>query len=171
MQDAIDEVLNDDGLLWMLRDIGVDPGRASANIHGFADRVAWIESDGDTQAENDTSSARGSYQWLTEGDDNAFQDDLAGAKLYYKKAGVEAPEWVDQAIASNDPTSLTANQSKKLFLWRMYRTAPNAELRKAYLGDQEVQKDLYYTKHHTDPDEATIQRVEKAYAPVTEDAA
>lgn len=160
-----DEVLNDDAILWMLKDIGVDPGRAAANIHNFADKVAWIESSGDTQAENETSSAKGAYQWLTAGDENAFQDDLKGAKLYYKKAGTEAPEWIDKAIASNDPTSLTPNESKKLFLWRMYRTAPNADLKKAYSGDQETQKDLYYNKHHTDPDEATIQRVEKAYAP------
>lgn len=164
----IDNVLNDDGILFMLKDIGVDPGRSAAHIHEFADKVAWIESDANTKAENETSSAKGAYQWLTKGDENAFQDDLNGAALYYKKSGTETPEWITSAIESNDPTALTFEESKKLFLFRMYRTAPNADLRRAYTGDKETQKDLYYTKHHTNPDEATMQRVESVYQPVNE---
>lgn len=162
----IDNVLNDDGILFMLKDIGVDAGRSAAHIHEFADKVAWIESDRNTKAENKTSSAKGAYQWLTAGDENAFQDDLNGAALYYKKSGTKVPQWVTAAMESNDPTALTPDQSEKLFLFRMYRVAPNAELKKAYTGDKEAQKNLYYTKHHTAPDEATIQRVESVYQPV-----
>lgn len=155
----------DPAVQWMMDDIGVDWTQKNGTIQQYIDSVAKIESDARPDAANSSTSAKGMFQWLNgERPDgkkglNVFKEDLKAAQLYYKKAGVKEPEWIRKGLNTNDPTKLDKSAQEKLFLFRMYRLGKNADLKRAYEGDRTAQRTLYFTKHHTAPDEATIRRV------------
>ena len=146
---------------WMLTDIGVDPFESEPHIRAYVDAVKEIESSGGRNVTSKTSSAKGDFQWL----DGVFLEDLNAAKLYYKKADLDLPAWVKEAEDHQDPRKLTSGQQDELFLIRMYRLADNADLAKTYSGDNEAGRHIYAKYHHTNPDEATIKRMDK-YLPM-----
>lgn len=167
------EAFNDPAVKWMMKDIGVKPGPKTAE---FMERVGAIESSGNPKASNKVSSAKGKYQWLNgEKPDgskglNVFKEDLAAAKRYYQKSENDVPEWLEKAEKHNDPRKLTESEQDKLFLFRMYRLAKNADLKKAYSGDRNAMRKLYLEKHHTAPDDATHKRVD-LFLPVAQSPA
>ena len=148
---------------WMLTDIGVDPFESESHIRAYVDAVKEIESSGGRNVTSKTSSAKGDFQWL----DGVFLEDLNAAKLYYKKADLDLPAWVKEAEEHQDPRKLTSGQQEELFLIRMYRLADNADLAKTYSGDNEAGRYIYSKHHHTNPDEATIKRMDE-YLPMPE---
>ena len=148
---------------WMLTDIGVDPFESEPHIRAYVDAVKEIESSGGRNVTSKTSSAKGDFQWL----DGVFLEDLNAAKIYYKKADLDLPAWVKEAEEHQDPRKLTSGQQDELFLIRMYRLADNDDLAKTYSGDNEAGRYIYAKYHHTNPDEATIKRMDK-YLPMPE---
>jgi len=158
-----DPLLADPAVNLMFNDIGVDE-EMLPNIKEFMNGVAMIESDGNPEASNKISSAKGKYQWLNgelpsgKSGLNAFKEDLDAAELYYGKADAEVPKWVTDAKVHNDPRKLKSDEQDKLFLFRMYRLAKNADLLEAFKGDKKKQRQLYFDKHHTDPDLITKAR-------------
>ena len=148
---------------WMLADIGVDPSESESHIRAYVDAIKQIESSGGRNVTSKTSSAKGDFQWL----DGVFLEDLNAAKLYYKKADLDLPAWIKEAEEHQDPRKLTSGQQDELFLIRMYRLADNDDLAKTYSGDNEAGRYIYGKYHHTNPDEATIKRMDK-YLPMPE---
>ena len=142
---------------WMLMDIGVDPLESESHIRSYVDAVKQIESSGGRNVTSKTSSAKGDFQWL----DGVFLEDLNAAKLFYKKADLDLPAWIKEAEEHQDPRKLTSGQQEELFLVRMYRLADNDDLAKTYSGDNEAGRYVYAKYHHTNPDEATIKRMDR----------
>ena len=153
---------------WMLADIGVDPLDNGSDIRAYVDAVKQIESSGGwntagKKIKKTGNRALGDYQWFPV----PFKEDLKAAERYYEKSGLDEPKWIDDALKHKDPRKLTSGQQEELFMIRMYRLADNDDLAKTYSGDNEAGRYIYGKYHHTNPDEATIKRMDK-YLPMPE---
>lgn len=125
----------------------------------FTQQSKMIESSGGTDTVNELSSARGDFQFLTEGEGNAFQTGLNRVANTYEAMGVKTPSWVSKAKEHNDPIKLTSKQQEELFLANLWQQKGTSNLFKRIdEGDSQAKYQLYANYHHTNPDEATNER-------------
>ena len=125
----------------------------------FTQQSKMIESSGGTDTVNEESSARGDFQFLTEGEGNAFQTGLNRVANTYEAMGVKLPSWVSKAKEHNNPIKLTSKQQEELFLANLWQQKGTSNLFKRIdEGDSQAKYQLYANYHHTNPDEATSER-------------
>jgi len=125
-------------------------------LEEFTQQSKMIESSGGTNTVNELSSARGDFQFLTEGEGNAFQTGLNRVANTYEAMGVKMPSWVSKARKHNDPIKLSSKQQEELFLANLWQQKGTSNLFKRIdEGDGLAKYQLYANYHHTNPDEAT----------------
>ena len=125
-------------------------------LEEFTQQSKMIESSGGTNTVNEESSARGDFQFLTEGEGNAFQTGLNRVANTYEAMGVKIPSWVSKAKDHNDPIKLSSKQQEELFLANLWQQKGTSNLFKRIdEGDGLAKYQLYANYHHTNPDEAT----------------
>ena len=139
-----------------------------SNINDFSRKVSGVESSYGTNLTNSTSSARGIYQFLTEGKGNAFQTGLNRVKNAYTNAGMDVPDYIARARKHNDPIKLTDSQQEEVMLANVYMH-PESNLKGMIEGDNKSAMNLYRKYHHTDMDHAaTADRASEFFKPTEE---
>ena len=150
--------------------LGID-SKGEANLIKFADTVAQIESNRDTQAKNDTTSATGAFQFV--------KGSVLPAINRMERAG-ELPDWaksfkevysgdVSKELHRDMMSSLSYEQQRDMFLADISQKTigqpgyGDTLLKGVALGNPASMRELYYKGHHTAPDEATIARTEKFF--------
>jgi len=143
------------------------PNSTQQELDNFSRNVRQVESSGGTNLINTTSSARGDFQFLTEGDGNAFQTALNRLTNTYDASGASIPDWVAAARTDNNPMALPYEQQEELMLANIYQQkGSDALLQKAFTGDRDASLEAYYKYHHTNPDDATRIAAESAFTRV-----
>ena len=94
--------------------------RDLSNLDKFITDVAQIESSGGKDLVSDISSAKGIYQFLTQGEGNAFQTGLNRTAAMYSRMG-SVPDWIADAKKHNDPNKLTPKQQEDVMLANLYQ--------------------------------------------------
>ena len=139
------------GIHGMLSDeYGFDEAEAEG-LNRFLTDTAKIESEGGV--DNPDSSAKGTFQFLTHGDDNSFQTGLNRLSTAYRKLGGEVPEWVAGARDHNDPGLLSERQQRDLALGNLFSSIKDPEeterlFRGASRGDLDASVEMYMKYHH-----------------------
>lgn len=124
------------------------------NLYDFSRQVRIIESDDNPKAAAKTTSAKGVYQFT----DASVQ---TGKNRMYNM-GFEK-EYIREI--DNNPHNWTDEHADSIFLANMFaQRGSDKLLRKIGYGELQARKDAYYKFHHTDPDDATIKRVDKIIA-------
>ena len=138
---------------------------AADNMDRFSTKVAGVESTYGQNLTNNTSSARGIYQFLTKGDGNAFSTGLNRVMNTYVDAGQEAPSWVAAARKHGDPIKLTDSQQEEVMLANIYKQK-TSNLSGMLEGNNAAAMDLYLKHHHTDPSHTpTVGRASEFFKP------
>ena len=121
------------------------------NIYKWSRFVRHIESDNNPKASAGTTSAKGVYQ---------FTDaSVHTAKNRMSNMGFHTE---DIREIDNNPHNWNDEQADCMFLANVFaQRGSDKYLKKIGKGDLESMKDAYYKFHHTDPDKATIKRVDK----------
>lgn len=164
-----DPLLNRPIVTWMLSDIGVSPLESEENIRAYVDAVKQIESSGGRNTTGKANKvtgnrALGDFQWFPA----PFSEDVDAASLYFRKAGLPEPEYIQESKEHKDPRKLSPLEQEELFLIRMYRLEKNDNIAKIATGDIKAGRDFYFRKHHTKPDKETIQRTNQ-FLPLPKD--
>ena len=94
-------------------------------LEEFTQQSKMIESSGGTNTVNEESSARETFNFLTEGEGNAFQTGLNRVANTYEAMGVKIPSWVSKAKDHNDPIKLSSKQQEELFLANLWQQKRN----------------------------------------------
>lgn len=149
--------------------IGVPVEYAAPNFNLYFRTVSGIESTFGLNTTNSSSSAKGEYQIL----DGTYETMLNRAIRTYKMVDAEPPKWMTDAKndKNRDVRDLTKDQEKELLLLDMeQRPQKNAEgvgssklMAELAMGNWDAGKQLYYEHHHTNPDQATIDRAEEYF--------
>jgi hypothetical protein len=166
---VVDPLLSRPIVMWMLSDIGVSPLESEENIRTYVDAVKQIESSGGRNTTGKANKvtgnrALGDFQWFPA----PFSEDVEAASLYFRKAGLPEPEYIQESKEHKDPRKLSPLEQEELFLIRMYRLEKNDNIAKIATGDINAGRDFYFRKHHTNPDKETIQRTNQ-FLPLPKD--
>lgn len=144
--------------------LGVDSPEARSRLAELASKVAMIESDGNMRAKNKDSSATGLYQFLV--DDSKGQSALQTAVKRTKKY-VQA-DWLDEVAKTGKVEDLSAEKQTILFLGDILEKEGSDKYVKKLLDPNSSEKEvkdsmmqIYLKLHHTNPDEATLNRAKK----------
>jgi len=130
----------------------------------FTQQTKMIESSGGTDTVAEESSARGDFQFLTEGEGNAFQTGLNRVASTYDAMDKAIPKWVSTAQKHNNPEKLSSKQQEELFLANLWQQSGTSQLFQMIdEGDGLAKYNLYAKYHHTNPDEATINNALSAF--------
>ena len=130
----------------------------------FTQQTKMIESSGGTDTVNEESSARGDFQFLTEGEGNAFQTGLNRVASTYDAMDKAIPKWVSTAQKHNNPEKLSSKQQEELFLANLWQQSGTSQLFQMIdEGDGLAKYNLYAKYHHTNPDESTISNALSAF--------
>jgi len=130
------------------------------NIDVFTNRVAHIESNNGEDTVSTISSARGIFQFLTEGEGNAFQ---TGLNRLERHLGNDT-EWIDEAREHNDPNRLTEDQQRALFLANMYQQRGTDDyLISIAEGSNQAMAEAYSRFHHTVEDIHNDPRISRIF--------
>jgi len=130
----------------------------------FTQQTKMIESSGGTDTVAEESSARGDFQFLTEGEGNAFQTGLNRVASTYDAMDKAIPKWVSTAQKHNNPEKLSSKQQEELFLANLWQQSGTSQLFQMIdEGDGLAKYNLYAKYHHTNPDEATISNALSAF--------
>tara|TARA_R100000995_G_scaffold28841_1_gene12738 strand:+ start:132 stop:1823 length:1692 start_codon:yes stop_codon:yes gene_type:complete len=163
------------------------------NLKEFADRVALLESSGGKNKINKVSSARGTYQFLTDVNQegqSSIETALNRVKTVYEKSNEKVPAFVDRirkAISKDkkakrgytNTSEAVLNLSKPeedILFWSNITQAKKKEndegtdnkLVKIIQGDTAAAKSLYGMYHHTRPDTETLKRMNQVFIPKKE---
>ena len=129
----------------------VDCDSFCANIYDFSKQVREIESDNNPEAAAKTTSAKGVYQFT--------DDSVQTAKNRMYNMGFEKE---DIREIDNNPHKWTDEHADCMFLANIFaQRGSDKLLKKVGYGEIEPRKEAYYKFHHTDPDKATIKRVDR----------
>jgi hypothetical protein len=121
------------------------------NIYKWSRFVRHIESDNDNGAAASTTSAKGVYQFT--------DDSVQTAKNRMYNMGFDKE---DIRQISKNPHHWIDEEADCMFLANMFaQRGSDKLLKKVGKLDLNAMKEAYYKFHHTDPDEATIKRVDK----------
>ncbi len=144
--------------------LGADSPEARSRLAELASKVAMIESDGNMRAKNKDSSATGLYQFLV--DDSKGQSALQTAVKRTKKY-VQA-DWLDEVAKTGKVEDLSAEKQTILFLGDILEKEGSDKYVKKLLDPNSSEKEvkdsmmqIYLKLHHTNPDEATLNRAKK----------
>jgi len=154
-------------------DIDMQGEESLANLNWMADTIGKIESDNKPKAqyEGPESSAKGEYQWLTNPKEGqpAFITGLNRVINNYEDSGHEPPAWLYEAKKHGDPTLLDREQQKQIFFADIFERTGSDALIKRIIETKDVDalKELYLDKWHTNPDKATIDRVNRILGKAT----
>lgn len=120
------------------------------NIMNFADRVAAIESDKNPLAKNSTSSAKGMYQYI----DSAVIPALTRLARY------------DIHLLHKNMLDYSTEEQTAIFLADIFQKTGTDKYLIAIANDDDMKNQgmLYAKFHHTNPDAATLQRMNKFFA-------
>ena len=147
----------------LLGNLGIseaDMPEALKNMQDWSKQVRHIESDNNPKAAAGTTSAKGVYQFT---DDSVDTGLTRLRNLGYS----ERPDWnpfSEEFIEgiSKNPHEWTDEQADAMFFANMFsQKGSDPFLKEIAMGNQKARRDAYYNFHHTDPDEATIERTEK----------
>ena len=131
--------------------LGIDSRCFFCNIYRWSRMVREIESDNNPKASADTTSAKGVYQFT----DGSVQT----AKNRMFNMGFDKDYIRD---IDNNPHNWNDEQADCMFLANMFaQRGSDKLLTKIGEDDLSAMKEAYYKFHHTAPDKATIDRVEK----------
>jgi hypothetical protein len=121
------------------------------NMYDFSQQVRHIESDNNPLAAAGTTSAKGVYQFT---DDSVNTGLNRMGNLGYNQDFIGG--------ISQNPSEWDDEQADSMFLSNMFaQSGSDAYLNRIGGGDAEARQEAYYKFHHTAPDEATINRVNK----------
>jgi hypothetical protein len=144
----------------IIKRMGLDPAAVKGNVLDFYTRMGGMESDNNEDAANSVSSAKGVYQFLNKNrgkDGNAntsFEVGLSRTARAYKRAGEEVPAWVETAMQSGDPRTLTREQADTLLISDLvYGRKPVSDpMSKYFVEGQNNPANIHnvYKHHHTD---------------------
>lgn len=128
------------------------------NMYDYSQNIRHIESDNNPLAAAGTTSAKGVYQFTDASVDTG--------RNRMKNMGFE--EDIISGISSN-PAEWDDEQADSMFLSNMFaQKGSDALLSKIGGGDRQAMQDAYYQFHHTAPDDATKNRVNK-FMPLNND--
>ena len=131
--------------------LGIESRCFFCNIYRWSRMVREIESDNNPKASAGTTSAKGVYQFT----DGSVQT----AKNRMFNMGFDKDYIRD---IDNNPHNWNDEQADCMFLANMFaQRGSDKLLTKIGEDDLEAMKEAYYKFHHTAPDEATINRVDK----------
>ena len=131
--------------------LGIESRCFFCNIYRWSRMVREIESDNNPKASAGTTSAKGVYQFT----DGSVQT----AKNRMFNMGFDKDYIRD---IDNNPHNWNDEQADCMFLANMFaQRGSDKILTKIGEDDLEAMKEAYYKFHHTAPDEATINRVDK----------
>lgn len=137
--------------------------QAKKRLLKFSQDVLAIESDGDYQATNKKSSAKGGYQFLT--------DSIAPAANRLETY-IGPQRWLDNVRKTKDARTLTPQQQELLFFGDILEKTVKGKkgrgdkyLKGIIEGDNRAAFNLYSEGHHTKPDFRTNVRARKQFGP------
>ncbi len=131
--------------------LGIESKCFFCNIYRWSRMVREIESDNNPKASAGTTSAKGVYQFT----DGSVQT----AKNRMFNMGFDKDYIRD---IDNNPHNWNDEQADCMFLANMFaQRGSDKLLTKIGEDDLSAMKEAYYKFHHTAPDKATIDRVEK----------
>ena len=129
----------------------VDMEASCLYIYKWSRMIRKIESDDNPKASAGSTSAKGVYQFT----DASVQT----AKNRMHNMGFFKE---DIREISSNPHNWTNEQADCMFLANMFaQKGSDKLLGKIAYGDLDAMKEAYYKFHHTNPDKATIKRVDK----------
>jgi hypothetical protein len=147
--------------IWLLvfkhaQRLKVEVSRAVGYALEFAELVGIIESDGYLKAKNSRTSARGMYQFV--------RGSVEPAVNRLKKYIGHRP-WMDQALVHKDASRLSWIEQTLLFLGNMLEKKGSDRYMSLVLesGDKDAMLEAYLKLHHTNPDEATLERARRVF--------
>ena len=124
------------------------------NIYKWSRYVRHIESDNNPKASAGTTSAKGVYQF-TDASVNTAKNRMSNMGFHVE----------DIREISINPHNWNDVEADCMFLANVFaQRGSDGYLKKIGDGDLEAMKEAYYKFHHTDPDEATIKRVDRIMA-------
>ena len=137
--------------------------RDLSNLDKFITDVAQIESSGGKDLVSDISSAKGIYQFLTQGEGNAFQTGLNRTAAMYSRMG-SVPDWITDAKKHNDPNKLTPKQQEDVMLANLYQQKGTDQYFLGVLeGNPNAAAQLYEKFHHTSKDITKDDRISNIF--------
>ena len=137
--------------------------RDLSNLDKFITDVAQIESSGGKDLVSDISSAKGIYQFLTQGEGNAFQTGLNRTAAMYSRMG-SVPDWIADAKKHNDPNKLTPKQQEDVMLANLYQQKGTDQYFLGVLeGNPNAAAQLYEKFHHTSKDITKDDRISNIF--------
>tara|TARA_R110002020_G_scaffold140013_1_gene311206 strand:- start:80 stop:538 length:459 start_codon:yes stop_codon:yes gene_type:complete len=130
---------------------GEELDKGIENLKEWSVQVRTIESDNNPMASPSTSSAKGVYQFT----DASVQ--TGKNRMYNMGFDKNSIREID-----NNPQLWSDEQADAMFFANVFaQRGSDPYIKKIAKGDIQARKDAYYKFHHTDPDEATIKRVNK----------
>tara|TARA_Y100000592_G_C5234619_1_gene205505 strand:- start:60 stop:515 length:456 start_codon:yes stop_codon:yes gene_type:complete len=133
------------------RRLGVDSKCFLCNVYKWSRFVRHIESDDNPKASAGTTSAKGVYQFT----DASVQ--TAKNRMFNMGFDKEDIRKID-----TNPHNWSDEDADCMFLANMFAQRGSDKLiLKIGEDNLDAMKEAYYKFHHTDPDEATIKRVDK----------
>jgi hypothetical protein len=151
----------DEGLLSLVRSknlkrFNVDRQNADVIMDRVGSWIALMESDRNPNAKNPKSTAAGAYQYTKDAIKTAVN------RLENTIGSESLPEWAKNVRKSGDARDLTLGQQQILFEADTFQKPGSDKfLRNIISGDEDAVIDLYKKLHHTNPDEATLTRIDK----------
>ena len=141
-----------------------DTAKAKQNLDKFTNYVGMMESDNNLLASNKArvgdggSSAMGKFQYLT---DNSNGQSALQTAINRSKKYVNEP-WMADLYVKGNITDLNDDQQTLLFHGDMFeKKGSDALMKRVLQGDPAAMEEAYKTLHHTNPDEATLKRMNK----------
>lgn len=151
----------DEGLLSLVRSknlkrFNVDRQNADVIMDRVGSWIALMESDRNPNAKNPKSTAAGAYQYTKGAIKTAVN------RLENTIGSESLPKWAKNVRKSGDARDLTLGQQQILFEADTFQKPGSDKfLRNIISGDEDAVIDLYKKLHHTNPDKATLTRIDK----------
>jgi hypothetical protein len=131
----------------------VDYTTAKKNLGRFAKFVGKVENEGKTVGNNPNSTAEGLYQ---------FVEKSIKPAINRLKRHIGNQPWMKEVVKTKDVNSLSREQQTLMFLANMLEQDKSDKLMKKVMeGDLDAFREAYKIFHHTDPDLATLRRIDK----------
>ena len=148
------------------------PMQTYGAFQNFSDKVAEIESNSNTKAKNKNTTATGAFQFV-KGSVLPALNRMARFGDLEPWAEKLRNEYLEGNITDEQHRKLISDlsygQQESMFLADIFEKTIDRPgygdylLRKVTQGDVEAMKELYYKGHHTNPDEATINRTNQIF--------
>lgn len=133
--------------------LGVKYKTAKENLDKFTRFVGMVENDGKLVGNNPTSTAEGLYQFI----EGSIEPAINRLKRH-----IGYQEWMKEVVKTKDVNKLTREQQTLMFLADLLeKGGSDRTMKKVMEGDLNAFKEAYKIFHHTNPDVATLKRIDK----------